>query len=713
MRIQDILALADQGFWLFPVVPDGKLPAIKSWQLKATRDTAQLQEWFCDSAKNAGIFTGAFGEDEALIVVDIDVKHGKNGEETLLLLELEGKEFPTTLEQRTASGGRHLIYKTKTPRQQGVDVLGSGLDIRSHGGFIVAPGSRVGGGEYTLVNAVEVAYAPSWLEEQLAKPRARTAKDYAELPGIDESRAAVRAAEFLKTAPIAVEGQGGDALTFKTCAKLKDLGCSADEAVSLLAEHWNYRCAPPWDYEDLKAKVKNAFNYGAEPRGISAPEAVFQVNTNVGEKLHPIQELNKCFASVMIGGKFYVLWESKDAEGNPDIRLLNTSDFENMLAGERLSFGEKTIPLAKAWLESPDRRKHYGGMAFAPNEDLGPDWFNMWRGFSTLPADSATHPMVERWKEHLLENVCGNDPTLAHWLTCWFAHLIQKPGNKPLVGLVFRGKKGTGKNTLVERVMKLLGPHGMVTSRRRYLVSNFTSHLQRCLMFVLDEAFWSGDKEAEGIIKDLVTGTKHTIEPKGKESYDVRNLTRVVIIGNEEWLVPATEDERRWAVFTLGEGRRLDHQYFEELRIGLDEKGGNAYLLRYLLDYKIDVNINIAPETGGLVEQKLASLDLLAQWWHSCLEDREIAGGDMDGWPTELPTKRLQQAFERYAKSRNARSRLPNSVWFGRALTKMGLAKTRAKDPSGKWQYGYLFEEVDVLRERFAQYLGGEIKWQE
>jgi hypothetical protein len=46
-------------------------------------------------------------------------------------------------------------------------------------------------------------------------------------------------------------------------------------------------------------------------------------------------------------------------------------------------------------------------------------------------------------------------------------------------------------------------------------------------MFALDEAFWSGDKQAEGTLKDLITGRDHVIEHKGKEPYTVANKTRV------------------------------------------------------------------------------------------------------------------------------------------------------------------------------------------
>ena len=711
MDISLALSLSEQGFYLFPLVPDGKTPAIKEWQNYATRDKDQIRKWFADPAKNAGIFTGKFGDDEALIVVDVDIKNSKNGEESMLMLELEGKEFPATLEQVTASGGRHLIYKTTSAKQQGVDVLGSGLDIRSHGGFIVAPGSVVAGNIYKVSHKTTLANAPEWLETILSRPKTRAPVDIQECSHIDKDRARIRGIECAKNSEIAVEGSGGDLATFKIAAKLKDLGCSESDTVAILLDHWNPRCAPPWPGEDIVAKVRNAFAYGNEPIGASAPEAVFE-SIEYSKEAHPIEKMNEKFAVVMTGGQFNVLWETKDSDGNPETRLLGKTDFENMHAGDKLLLGEKSVSIAKAWLESPERRRYFGGLAFAPNEDLGPDWYNLWRGFSVTPADTGSHPMVERWKEHLFENVCGSDPALAHWLTCWFAHLIQKPNVKPLVGIVFKGRKGTGKNALVERVKSLLGPHAMVTSRRRYLISNFTSHLQRCLLFVLDEAFWSGDKEAEGVVKDLVTGSKHTIEMKGREPYEVKNLTRVVIIGNEEWLVPATEDERRWAVFSIGEGRMQDRKYFEEMRIGLDDKGGNAHLLRYLLDYKITADINHAPHTSGLVEQKIASLDLISQWWHSCLDEGEIAGGDIEGWPKELATKRLHLAFERYAKSRNTRSRLPNSTWFGRAMSRMGVKKSRSSKAEEGSLYTYDFSNLAELRAEFERYIGGDIKWQ-
>ena len=52
---------------------------------------------------------GAGGDEQALVVIDVDNKNGKDGDAQLLALELQGYELPQSLEQSTPSGGRHII----------------------------------------------------------------------------------------------------------------------------------------------------------------------------------------------------------------------------------------------------------------------------------------------------------------------------------------------------------------------------------------------------------------------------------------------------------------------------------------------------------------------------------------------------------------------------------------------------------------------------
>ena len=73
-------------------------------------------------------------------------------------------------------------------------------------------------------------------------------------------------------------------------------------------------------------------------------------------------------------------------------------------------------------------------------------------------------------------------------------------------------------------------------------------HMAHCSLLFADEAYWPGDKAGEGELKRLITEPTLVIEPKGVDSFQVRNSLHVIIAGNEEWLVPASGDERRFAV---------------------------------------------------------------------------------------------------------------------------------------------------------------------
>lgn len=715
-RLESALELAERGFWIFPCVENGKKPAVTDWPNQATRDADQIRSWWHSRDYNVGISTSRFGNNNALVVVDVDVKGEKNGDASVFDLEMQGMVLPISLEQATPSSGRHIIYSATHALKQGVNVLGPGVDIRSKGGYIVGPGSEIDGRAYQQIDGhTSPEEAPQWLVDRLGKA-VSVDRNADVLPrDVDSDRARNRALDFLKVAPRAVQGEGGDEATYKVAARLKDFGCSQEQAEQLLLFHWNEDCTPPWSCEELVAKVANAYKYGQEQPGAAAPEAVFAAAPEPAEEESqpPYAGFNQNYAFTTAGGG-HVIWETTGPEGQAALQHMDLNTFHIKHASRTLQVGNKNTPLTKLWLAWSGRRS-YDGFVFKPEQDAGPRWYNLWRGFSVEPADSPEHPMVTRFIEHCRENVCDGDPKLTQWLIGYFAHMVQRPWEKPLVALVFKGRKGTGKNALIERIGKLVDSHFLLTSKRRYLVSNFNGHFESCLCLVLDEAFWSGDKESEGILKDLITGDHHVIEHKGKETYKVANLTRVVIIGNEDWLVPASVDERRFAVFQMGEGKMQNRKYFEELRVGLDG-GGNSHLLRYLLNFDLStVDVNCAPQTQALLDQKIATMEPMPNWWHDCLSEGSVASGDFGGaWPTVVPTHRLRTAFEAWARRHNIKSRLKSDVEFGKKLKSMAPSILHKKiRVDGHLNYGYEFPSLDKVREDWDAFVGHTEQWGE
>lgn len=723
--LQSALDLASLGFHVFPLQENGKLPAIADFPRLATTDRDQITRWWTDPVlglerpNNIGISTSRFGDGAALIVIDVDNKPGKNGDDELLKLELEGLEFPETYEQGTPTGGRHIVYSHSTALKQGVNVLGPALDIRSKGGYIVARGSCIEGKHYGG-NVNLVHSAPDWLVKRLKKvEKKETAKSSTKA---DQKLATSRAIKYLQEeAPIAVQSQGGDQTTFSVAARLKDFGLTSFNAFCLLLEYWNSRCEPPWLPEDLQTKVENAFKYGSEVPGVAAPDLQFQpASEKPSEALHPFDVLNKEYAFVVAGGGSHILHETKNHKGQFFLDHLSIQAFHQKHAAETMQIGNSQKPLTELWMRSPKRRS-YDGICFAPGVEVPREFYNLWRGFSVEPIakDEKPTPTQEKalkmFLDHALENVCQGNRDLWVWLIGYFAHLIQKPAEKPLTALVMRGSKGTGKNALIDRVGYLISNHYECADDKRYLTGNFNGHLENLLLFALDEAFWSGDKQAEGVLKGLITSRTRLIEHKGKEPYRVDNCTRVVIIGNEDWLVPATHDERRFAVFDVGDGKKQNTAYFKEMREAM-ENGGYRYLLRYLLDFDLkQIDVNVAPVTEGLKDQKLASLGVFHQWWHTCLVEGRLVYSDFEGgWHEVVERDRLRDAFGRYFKSRNVGGRVPDDVARGKLLRQVlhGFDINGPKLGSdGARERTYRLPPLNEAREAWDKFIGHPSNW--
>lgn len=552
------------------------------------------------------------------------------------------------------------------------------------------------------------------------KPRAEVAREIV----IDREAAKVRFIHYLKhDAPLAIEGQGGDQTTFVVAAKGKDCGLSEAETYTLMSEHWNPRCSPPWDDDELATKVRNAYDYGQNEPGCDAPERVFAKQQTA---LKQLQDENSV---LIVGGDTRILWDTHDAKGRQTHEQLSISSFKMKHAAKKAVIGKKEIPLTSLFLEHEGTTR-YDGLEFDPQQ--GPEivteinghrksYFNLWRGFAYAPsASGSSHPSVDQLREHIDLNVCGGNETLSRWLFGYFAHLVQRPWEKPGVAVVLSGGKGCGKTFLIQRIGQLLGRHFLLASNRRYLVGNFNSHLENCLMLALDEAFWCGDRQVDGILKDLITGDTHVIERKGFEPSTVANKTRIVIISNEDEIVKATADERRYAMFAVGNRRRQDTAFFGAVQQGL-ERGGYPVLLRALLDFDLSgLDFNTAPKTQALLEQKITALEPWMQFWHECLVTGHIVESGIDGWPESISCRLFQRAVKAALDSRNIRGWLPTGVTIGKKMRPLGLKWRQQRVPQDKRLQGdpevittYSIPPLSEARQLFDDHNGQPIEWPE
>lgn len=272
--IQDHRFFASRLGWkIFPVTKNqAKPPLVKSWEQIATNDPDQIKAWETRfPGCNWAVATGPSG----ICILDVDKKHGKDGRRTLTSLALDGDDIPHTRTHRTPTGGLHYIFSGTT--RSTVETLGRGLDTRSIGGYALLPGSTRVEGPYTVEANTTPVPIPPWMADRLAKAREKSENTDIPVIDLDKPSNIAAAASFLSSCPAAVEGEGGDALTYKTAAQVRDtFSLSESATVDLMLQYYNPRCSPPWSPEELQQKVANAHAYARHAPGESSPEYVFQ-----------------------------------------------------------------------------------------------------------------------------------------------------------------------------------------------------------------------------------------------------------------------------------------------------------------------------------------------------------------------------------------------------------------------------------------------------
>lgn len=137
-------ALIKSGQPVFPCRPAGakaKAPMTKNGLHDATFDVAKVKSWWRSHRDAAiGIPTGIVWD-----VLDVDVKAEQDGRVHLPYLHRVGLLNGCQRVVRTPSGGWHLYFKT-APGLTNKASAALGLDVRSKGGYVLAPPSFIDDG---------------------------------------------------------------------------------------------------------------------------------------------------------------------------------------------------------------------------------------------------------------------------------------------------------------------------------------------------------------------------------------------------------------------------------------------------------------------------------------------------------------------------------------------------------------------------------------
>lgn len=393
-------------------------------------------------------------------------------------------------------------------------------------------------------------------------------------------------------------------------------------------------------------------------------------------------QMNQRFAVVKNGNQVRIL---EEIAGGNDFRLYSKTDFD--LVTTNLPFPEKGKSAANAWLRNPQRRE-YDGVVFAPGKPSHGN-YNMWRGFAVQPVAGNCNLF---WQ--LVDDaICAGSTILCEYVRHYFAHMVQKPWERPEVALVMRGGQGVGKNTFVDIMGSLLPRHFCEVSCVDQLTGRFNAHMRNAILIHANEATWGGNRGESGKLKAMITDATIPIEMKGIDILHIDNYMRLVVSSNNAWPVPVEADDRRFLLLDVAPVFKQNTAFFAALHAQMDAGGREALMYDLMTANLSGFSPRNKPASPFGADVKLRSADTPTRWLFECLNVNTFL--DTYGAQTmfapvagvgTFSKDQLFIGYQQWCKASQERYPMGQSLFFKRLRELLGVSMTDARPsaPSGQ-----------------------------
>lgn len=741
---QALRAYDPKRWTLIPLRPNSKAPQDHAWTTRQYETRTTIERCILHNT-NVGVRLT-----EEQLVIDVDPRNG--GDKGFIALcqdlDIDPSAFPRV---RTGSGGDHY-YMAKPGNVPILDTLEAdayrGVEFKSRGRQVVSAGSihpdsgilyewvtpiydplpavpdallylitrpqtfaLTGGGQYTQeqigkalagLDACDYRDHDKWftlmccchhasngdarsefVEWSTSDP---TYKDHGELVG--------RRWDSLHR-----ERPNGKVATYRTLNKiLADAGKANLQAAGKAGDDFPDGDADDYDFDTPAADPKYDLDTSAEENWSGVTD----------ESLESLMAMNEQYMSVVERGRFRIIYREHDP--NPNTKRdywarMEAKDFLLAHCNQRIERNTEgmdkraanTLPLGKAWLEWPGR-KQVKGVVFAPNQEF-PDYLNVWMGF---PFQGDPQGEWSYLRELIFEVLAQGDEEIDAYILNWIAYMIRHPDTRAEVALVFRGGRGVGKGTLGNALCKLVGRHAMAVASPELLTGRFTSHLQDTIFLFADEAIRPFDKGAESRLKAMITEPTLAFEGKYEKAILDTNYLHIMLASNEDWVIPAGTDERRFAMFDASAKWQGNEAKFNALHDQLnrnDKSGFKRMMLYFKAQHKLPKGWTPrkVPQTKALVDQKVRSLPPIQMFFHNVLCTGDLGMACKRGPWTDSAVRVFVEDFRSAFDAWCAQSRI-NPGSMGRSSTRLLLREVDAIFPNART---YLREPVtpdDMVR---------------
>lgn len=408
-----------------------------------------------------------------------------------------------------------------------------------------------------------------------------------------------------------------------------------------------------------------------------------------------LKEMNKLFTHVLYGGKNKITFLTSSETIDQTHIYMSLDEFIHYTSDLPVIGGSNA---GRAWTRWAGKNKKLGGVGFYPNQDKCPvSFFNTY----IKPSIKSIKGDCSIYLAHVHDVICDSDQKAYEYLIQYFAHIVQRPEEKPNVAIVMKSVEGTGKGTMMKPLLQIFGAQGIHINGDRHLTGQFNSATANKLLVFADEVNLTSHIIADKI-KGIISESTVQMEKKGLEAIAIPNYARVVFASNRSHVIKAGTKERRYLVLEPSSRMAQNTLYFERLNQWINNRGAQA-LLYYLLNIDLEkFNPFKAPSTSALIDQKLQSFNNAHQYvYEQLVNHADFAKA------ARINAPKIIDEFHKWCGVRNigitpasARSQL------GKLFTAIaGPSSGRSDRDGGKV---YELPTIQVMREKFAQQLNLE-----
>jgi hypothetical protein len=180
-------------------------------------------------------------------------------------------------------------------------------------------------------------------------------------------------------------------------------------------------------------------------------------------------------------------------------------------------------------------------------KDCPDNAFNLWTQFTMDLIHDYTPKTeaIELFKKHI-SILCNHEKKVIEFVINWIAFMLQYPEKKSKM-LVFVSDEGAGKNTLLEIIKKMIGNKKVFesTNPSRDVWGNFNGQMVDAFLVNLNEISAIDFKNANGLVKGLITDSTLLINEKGVKPFTIQSYHHFITSTNNEEAIKPSKNDRR------------------------------------------------------------------------------------------------------------------------------------------------------------------------